>query len=894
MGLYHLKKIFDPQSIAVIGASSKEGTVGYALLKNLTDGGFEGDIFPINPNHSEVQGRKAYKSIQKVDREPDLALIATPIQTVPDVMRQCADKGIGGAIIISAGGKESGEKGQKIEQEIETIARENGIRVVGPNCLGIIRPGKNLNASFAPHLPSEGQIAFLSQSGAICTSILDLSVQEGFGFSHFVSTGSMLDVDFGDLIDFFGNDYRVQSILLYVENLTHFRKFMSAARAVSRIKPIVVLKAGRSGAGAKAAASHTGAMAGSDDAYDAAFKRAGIVRVDTIGELFDCAELLAKQPRPGGNRIGIITNGGGPGVMAADALAKYGLQPAELPQETKEKLNEVLPPYWSHGNPIDVLGDTPPEGYAKAVQICMESKAFDGLLALFSPQALSRPTATGKALVERFEKKRFPVVAAWMGGVDVAEARELLNKAQIPTYGTPEDAIRAFMYLYEYGQNLEALRQVPPKLSGELTFDRERAKAQIQGGMDRENRTLTEIEAKELLKAYGLPVNRTEKAASAQEAVEKAEDMGYPVVLKILSPDISHKTDANGVALDLRNSAEVEKAFDGIMAAARDYSADAELSGVTVQPMLPCGDFEILIGAKKDANFGPMILFGLGGIYTEVLKDRALGLPPLNRTLARRLMSGTKIYTLLSGYRGRKADLESIEEMLIRLSQLVMDFPEIAELDMNPVIIHKGKAEVVDARIIVEETETESPRHLVISPYPQEHERQKTTDEGLDLFVRPIIPEDAPLLQSLFDVLSPTSIYRRFFSHVSKLTPEMMARFTQIDYDREMALVAITQEDGEEKMVGVARIIGDPDGEIGEFSVLVGDPWQNMGVGGTLLGSCLEIMKQRCMKRVWGLVLPENRGMIRLGKKLGFKTERSEDGELQLAIDLTGVECVGI
>jgi len=698
-------------------------------------------------------------------------------------------------------------------------------------------------------------LAFISQSGAICSAILDLSMQEGFGFSHFVSIGSMVDVDFGDLIDFLGADPQVSSILLYIESLTHVRKFMSAARAVSRSKPIIVLKSGRSPAGTKAAASHTGAMAGEDNVYDAAFMRAGIVRVDTIGELFDCAELMARQPRPTGARLAVITNAGGPGVMAADVLSRYGSEPAEPKPETLAKLDGVLPPLWSRSNPIDILGDASPERFAAAVEICVGAKEFDGVLVILSPQAMTDPTAVAQMLASSFQKKQYPLFTAWMGGVDVAKGKEILNQAGIPTYDTPEDAIRAFLYMVDYSRNLKILQEIPPKLPRSIDFDRRQAR-------------------------------------SAQEAVQLAGQIGYPLVMKILSPDILHKTDAHGIRLDLRTEADVRKAYDEIVANAKAYDAQADIQGVMLQSMIRQPDYEILMGSKQDENFGPVILFGMGGIFTEALQDRAIGLPPLNVLLARRLMENTKIYTLLKGYRNRPpADMELIEEMILRLSQLVVDFPEIVELDMNPVMVRAGKPCVVDARVILAFPKRSSPLHLVISPYPAELESREVTSGGLWIFVRPIRPEDAPLLINLFDTLSPTSIYYRFFGHLKSLPHSMLVRFTQVDYDREIDLVAVDEKDkGEERILGVARIITDPDGKRAEFAILTGDPWQGKGVGARLLEISLKIAKNRGIETVWGTVLQENQGMLALGRKLGFKISRSQEpGEMELTIDLRSI-----
>jgi len=893
MGVYNLDKIFKPSSIAVIGASQREGSIGSALMQNLVQGGFQGTILPVNPKHSKIHGLKSYPSILKAETSTDLAIIATPIATVPSIVKECAEAGIDGAIIVSAGGKETGAKGREIENQIEREARKGGLRIIGPNCLGIICPGRNLNASFASRMPQKGKLAFVSQSGAICSAILDLSPKEGIGFSYFVSIGSMMDVDFGDLIDYLGTDPEVSSILLYIESLSNFRKFMSAARAVSRLIPIVVLKSGRSPAGTRAAASHTGAMAGEDIVYDAAFNRAGIVRVNTMGELFDCAELMAKQPRPSGPRLAVVTNAGGPGVMAADALSYYGLEPAPLEPETLEKLNKALPPLWSRANPIDILGDASPERYLEAVETCIAARELDGVLIILTPQAMTDPTAVAERLARVQKNKRYPIFASWMGGVDVEKGTEILNQAGIPTYDTPEEAIRAFMYIYKYTRNLEMLQEIPPILPHTLQFDRDRADFILAEASRQQKTVLTELESKRLLAAYGLPVSRTEVAISAGEAVEKAREMGCPLVMKILSPDIVHKTEANGILLNLRSEAEVFDAFEKILMGARAYDPKADIQGVTLQPMILRADYEILLGAKKDQNFGPVILFGMGGIFTEVLKDRGIGLPPLNILLVRRLMENTRVYTLLKGYRNRPpANMELLEEMILRLSQLVVDFPEIAELDMNPVIVSDGKPVVVDARVLLEPTDSPSPLHLVISPYPEQYELQDVTSGGLEVFIRPIKPEDASLLVDLFDTLSPTSIYYRFFGPLKALPHSMLVRFTQVDYDREIDLVALEETaEGKERMLATARVISDPDGKRAEFAILVGDPWQGKGVGARLLERCLGIAKERGIETVWGIVLRENTGMVALGRKLGFEVSRTDEpGELELTIELKSID----
>jgi acetyltransferase len=892
MGQHNLNRIMKPQQVAVVGASEKAGTIGNALMKNLLDGGYTGTVLPVNPKYEKIHGHPAFRSISDLEIGVDLAVIATPIKTVPEVIQECVDRKVGGAIIISAGGKEVGEQGSAIEHKIRTIALASGFRIIGPNCLGMIRPSGNLNTTFVSGMPPAGNLAFVSQSGAICSAILDLAFKEHIGFSHFVSIGSMLDVDFGDMIDYLGNDYSVKSILLYIENITNFRKFMSAARSVSRVKPIIVLKAGRSKAGAKAAASHTGAMVGEDAVYDAAFKRAGIVRVDTIEELFDCAELMAKQPRPHGPRLAIITNGGGPGVMAADFLASHGHEPAPLNAETVSKLDAILPSYWSRNNPIDILGDAPAERFRQVLDVCLHDRDLDGILAILAPQALTEPMTVAKALVDAMKGNQYPLVTCWMGGRSTERAVDFLNGSGFPTLETPERAIQAFLRMVAYARNQELLLEVPPKVTRNMVFNRKKADEFLT--WTPEEGMLPESDVRGLLAAYGLPVLRTEKADTEEQASRLSRSIGYPVVMKLYSSDITHKTDAGGVRLDLRSDTDVRTAYQQILASALRYKPGARIEGVTIQPFLANPDFEILLGAKRDLYFGPVILFGMGGIFTEVLKDKALGLPPMNRLLARRLMQETKAYTLLQGYRNRPpADFELLEEMILRLSQLLIDFPQIGELDMNPVLIKDGKPIIVDARLLVSPIDVRSPEHLVISPYPGEYEHRSITESGIHIFVRPVKPEDAPLYTDLFKVLSPTTIYYRFFGVMKELRPEMLARFTQIDYDREIALVAIDEDAETERMLGVARIIGDPDGKEGEFAVLVGDAWQGKGIGAGLLRKCLLIAEERGFKNIHGVVLKENTNMLALGKRLGFTINRGEDsGEYELQINFGPPEVV--
>ncbi|MGA9538384.1 MAG: bifunctional acetate--CoA ligase family protein/GNAT family N-acetyltransferase [Desulfobacterales bacterium] len=887
MGIEYLSRFFDPRSVAVVGASDRKNSVGRTLMENLAQEEFSGEVFPINPNHREVMGMACRKSVTELDDAADLAVIAVPIATVPKIIRECTQSGIKGAIVVSAGGGEAGEEGRKIEEQIKQEAAAGPVRLLGPNCLGFIRPEKHLNASFAKQIPLAGNLAFISQSGAIGTAILDYSIRERFGFSHFISVGAMADLDFADLIDYLGHHPRVESILLYIESLGRIRPFMSAARAISRIKPIVALKSGRTEAGAKAAASHTGAMAGEDTFYDAAFDRAGIVRVEAIGELFDCAELMAKQPRPAGAKLGIVTNAGGAGVMAADALARLGGQPALLGDETLHRLDQELPQYWSRANPIDILGDATPERYLRTVELCTQAAEFDGLLIILTPQAMTDPTGTARELADSLDGKSLPVFAAWMGGSGVAEGFRLLNQADVPTYETPEQAVRAYMYQHTYGLKLEALCEIPPRFPRELTFDRDSAERIVSKQL-RENGRLTEAASKELLAAYGIPVTRTETARSPEAAVEQASAIGYPVVMKISSMEVTHKSEAGGVRLDLRTAEEVRRAWEEIMAASQTRETGAQ--EVTLQPMIDRPDFEILIGAKRDDLFGPLILFGTGGIFTEVLKDVAFALPPLNRLLATRLMQRVQIYTLLKGYRNiPPADLEALEEIILRLSQLVVDFPQIAELDMNPVIVKDGRPVAADARVILKPSSLKSPDHLVISPYPAQYEARAVTSDGLEIFVRPIRPEDAPLFEALFDTLSKSSIYNRFFRPVKSLTRKMLVGYTQIDYDRQIALVAL-EEDESGRMLGVSRVIRTTGDRKAEFSVMVGDPWQGKGIGAVLLKRCLQVAKDQGVRYVWGTVLPENKQMLALARKLGFDVDYPAQGEVEVRIDLETIK----
>ena len=889
MSVYNLDRIFQPKSIAVIGASEKAGSIGEAVMQNLITGGFTGDIFPVHPRYRKVYKHKAHHNIKEIGSPVDLAVIVTPIVTVPGIIEDCAAIDCGGAIIISAGGKEVGDAGVEIERKIRQAASGKDLRIIGPNCLGVVCSETNLNASFAGRMPKPGKMAFISQSGAICTSILDFAAKENMGFSYFVSLGSMLDVDFGDIIDFLGNDPEVSSIVMYVESLTQYRNFMSAARAVSRVKPIIVFKAGRSKAGAMATASHTGAMAGEDDVYDAAFKRAGIVRVKTFEELFDCAEFIAKQPKPLGKGLAIVTNSGGPGVIATDSLSDYGVEPVVLKPETISRLNKILPPFWSHSNPVDMLGDASSERYQKVVEVLLEDKNINGLLIMFAPQSLTDPADVAKRLAGILTNKRIPIITTWMGGLNVDKGRAIFNQAGISTFDTPERAVRAFMDLYEYSRNIRMLQEIPPSLPNKLNFDRTKATSLIQKGLERASGMLTESEAKQLLAAYGIPVNPTETATDENAAIRLANQIGFPVALKIHSVDISHKTDVGGIVLDIRDENGVREAFTQIIRNVKGARPDVRIEGVTVQKMLSRSDYELIVGAKKDRDFGPVLLFGMGGIYTEVINDRALALPPINRLLAKRLIEGTKISRVLQGYRNLSGvNLLLLEEILIRLSQLVTDFSEIEEIDINPLIAGHTEIVAADARVVVKPSEVKAPMHLVISPYPNQLEERISNKNFDNLLIRPIRPDDASLLVGLFNSLSEKSIYYRFFSQMKKLPNHMLVRFTQIDYDREIALAVVDESSGENRLLGVGRIIPEYNRKNAEFAVVVIDEWQGKGIGVELLSRCLTASMKMNMEQVWGMVLAENSNMLALGRKLGFTIKMipgSHTFELSLRFD---------
>jgi len=874
MGLRKLDRIFNPDTIAVIGASDTEGKVGYSLMSNLISNGFKGTIYPVNIKRKSVQGVKAYPSITEVPDKIDLAIIVTPAKTVPAITEECGKKGVIGLIIISAGFKEAGDEGNRLFSQVISISKKYNMRIIGPNCLGFMRPKKRLNASFANKMALPGRIAFISQSGALGTAILDWSVKQNIGFSYFVSIGSMADIGFNDLIDYFGTDPDTNSILIYMESMDNAKRFISAARAFARNKPIVVLKVGRSAEGSRAAMSHTGSLTGNDAVFDAAFKRAGVLRVNTIGELFDAAKTLSAQERPTGKRLAIITNAGGPGVIATDYLIENGGEIAKLSKETIEKLSKFLPEDWSHANPVDILGDATPEQYRKALEIVMEDNNADGILIILTPQAMTNPSEVARQISDMSNRSRKAIFTSWMGEHDIREGREIFKKAGIPTYKIPETAVRCFLNMYMYSRNQELLYETPASIPHAFEPKTKKNKELIHNIMDTGRFTLTEKESKELLANYGIPISKSSTAKTKEEAAKMSKKIGYPVAMKILSPDIMHKTDVGGVELYIENDADARKAFQKIVSSAKKKAPKAKIDGVLIEKMEQ-KRYELIIGGKKDQIFGPVIIFGMGGVAVEVFKDTTIGLPPLNMALAMRMIKETKIYQLLKGYRGMKGvDITSIQFLLYKFAYLLMDFPEIKEIDINPFGVDEKGGVVLDAKIALDESlkdrKIEPYSHMVISPYPKEYIKKIAMRNGKPALFRPIKPEDEEMEAEMFRQMSDETQRYRFFQTIKNITHDTLVRYTQIDYDREIAIIAEVSEGKEKKMAGVARLVADPYNLNAEFAIVVADPWQKQGIGGKLTDFIVDIAKKRKIRKIYIELLPDNQRIIDMFRHRGF------------------------
>ena len=890
-GKQPLDVFFSPKTVAVIGATENPNTVGRTLLWNLMSHPFGGTVYPVNPKRPNVLGIKAYKSVSEIPEQVDLAVVITPPPTIPGIIKECGENGVRGAIVISAGFKEIGAEGAALEQKLLEEARAANIRIVGPNCLGVMSPLSGMNATFATTIARPGSVGFISQSGALCTAVLDWSLKELVGFSAFVSVGSMVDVGWGDLIYYLGNDPKTRSIVIYMESIGDARSFLSAAREVALNKPIIVIKPGRSAAAAKAAASHTGSLTGSDEVLEAAFRRSGVLRVNNIADLFYMAEVLSKQPSPKGPRLTIVTNAGGPGVLATDALIMGGGELAELSPETMAAYNAVLPPTWSHNNPVDIIGDASPERYAKALDIASKDPNSDGMLVILTPQAMTDPTQIAEQLKPLANQEGKPVLASWMGGVDVAAGEAILNKANIPTFPYPDTAARAYNYMWQYSYNLKALYETPatPDDSTGWAPDRKQVEDIIERVRAEGRSILTEFESKQVLAAYGIPVAQTVIATDSASAVAAADKMGYPVVLKLYSETITHKTDVGGVQLNLGNAEAVAGAFAAIQKSVTEKVGAQHFQGVTVQPMIKLKDaYELILGASLDPQFGPVLLFGTGGQLVEVFKDRALGLPPLNSTLARRMMEQTKIYKALKGVRGRKpVDMAALELLMVRFSALVAEQRWIKEIDINPLLASPDGLIALDGRVVLHgpEVAMDQVPKCAIRPYPTRYVAPWTAKDGTNLVIRPIRPEDEPAMVQFHQTLSERSVYLRYFHLINleqRTTHERLTRICFIDYTREMALVAerLNPETGQSEILAVGRMMKIFGTNEAEAAVLVSDQWQGRGIGKELLARLLIIGRDEKLSKLTADILPDNRDVMRLCEKLGFTLKHSTDDDV--------------
>jgi acetyltransferase len=893
MNTHYLASLFTPKSVALFGASDRPDSVGGIVFKNLLSSGYEGRIYAMNPKRDEVQGQKACKSLDDIDEQIDLAVVATPAPSIPAIVEACGEKGIRMMLILSAGFREIGPEGRKLEDRVVQLIQRYNIRLMGPNCLGIIRPDIGLNITFGHNNARPGNLAFVSQSGAICTAILDWAEKIGIGFSAVVSTGIAADLSFGDYLDYLVTDPNTRAILLYIEGIKDARRFMSSLRAAARIKPVIALKVGRHEAGAEASMSHTGALVGSDETFSAALSRSGVLRVETIGQLFAAAKALSsirRRPQHSeSERMVIITNGGGPGVMAADRATDQGIELSTLSEETMEALNQALPSVWSHSNPVDVIGDATPERYQKAVEICLNDPGVDGAIVILTPQAMTEPTAVAEAVIEAARHSDKPVMTSWMGGTQVSEARKLLTDSRIPDFGTLENAVDAFSYLARYNRNQRLLLQTPSRLSSELEPpDSEGARLIIEGVLTEQRKILTEPESMAVLNAFRIPTVRNAVARSANEALIIAESIGFPIAMKVLSNDISHKSDAGGVRLNINSAHEVRGAYRQMIDQVLQKVPDASIEGVTVEKMYRSSNGrELMIGIIRDPVFGPVISFGSGGTAVEVMGDSAISLPPLNHRLARDLIRRTKVSMLLGEFRNMPAvDMDQLTEVLLGVSGMACELPWIQEMDINPLIVDEKGIVAVDARIVVDypKPSTDPYNHLAIHPYPVHLVKQVQLNDGTDIVIRPIRPEDAEIEAEFIRGLSKESKYFRFMNSVQELSQEMLVRFTQIDYHNEMALIAVKSSGDHEEQIGVARYTTNLDKKSCEFALVVSDQWRGRGIAHQLMGRLMQIARDRDLERMEGQVLGNNVKMLQLMKSLNFQiTNDPDDSSIKVA-----------
>lgn len=872
MSVRNLEYLFKPSSVALIGASNQPGSLGAVVARNLFNSGFAGPVLPVNRRHQAVEGVLAYPDAASLPLPPDLAVISTPPATVPGLIAELGARGTKAVVVITTVGHDSTAHGRSPRQQMLGAARPHLLRLIGPNCLGVMVPGIGLNGSFAHISPVKGDLAFVTQSGGMATAVLDWATARGIGFSHFVSLGDMADVDFGDMLDYLAADAGTRAVLLYMEAVTHARKFMSAARACSRLKPVLVIKAGRHTEGARAAASHTGALAGADAVYDAAFRRAGVLRVRETHELFDAVETLAIAPAVIGDRLAILTNGGGLGVLAMDALIDAGGKPAQLSPPTLARLDKVLPPTWSRGNPVDIIGDAPGSRFAGALEILLEDRGTDAILVLNCPTALVSGTDAARAVLGALGANKRAILTSWLGDPAAAEARRLFAAHRLPTYPTPEQAVAGFMHLVRHRHNQNLLMEAPPSVPDEFVPNSTAAGAVIREAHAAGRTWLSEAEAKAVLAAYGIPIVETRSVATPDDAARAAAAFNGPVALKICSPNITHKSDLGGVALDLKTPDAVREAAEAMLRRIAARYPEARLEGLTVQPMVRRAHaYELILGMTQDVQFGPVVLFGHGGIGAELIDDKALALPPLNMKLARELMAETRVYRLLEGFRGKPAvAIDAVALTLIKVSQLISDCAPIVELDINPLLADEQGVVALDARIRVVEAVRPGPARLAIRPYPRELEQTLTVPDETSFFVRPIRPEDGPAVQTLFAKLVPEDIRFRFFTLMKLLPASLAARLTQIDYDREMALIATSTSASDSEIFAVVHLISDPDNERAEFAVLVRSDMKGRGLGYGLMTRIIDYARHRGVGAIFGDVLRENQPMLKLCRELGF------------------------
>ncbi|NOT84665.1 MAG: GNAT family N-acetyltransferase [Methylococcaceae bacterium] len=880
MNPHYLSRFFNPRSVAIVGASERADSVGRRLLLNMQEADFKGGLYPVNLKRDQVLGLKVYPTLLAIPEDLDLVVIATPACSVPGIIQQCGEKGVTAVVIISAGFGEVGAEGKRLQQSVLDIAKRYSIRLIGPNCLGVIRPGGQLNATFGEGKIKDGSLALLSQSGAVCTAILDWANAQDIGFSTVVSMGGAADIDFGEVLDYLATDSQTTGILMYVEGIRDARRFLSGLKAAARLKPVILIKSGRHEAGSKAAMSHTGALVGSDSVFDAAIARAGVVRVYSIDELFSAARILANNYVVKHNRLAIITNAGGPGVMSTDRAEDVGVRMAALGDSSLTALNAILPLHWSHANPVDILGDATPERYQQALEVCLNDDGIDGILVILTPQAMTNPTQVAECIVAGAASSDKPVLASWTGGSRVQAGRNLFANSTVAHFATPEVAVDAFSFLAKYTQNQILVKQIPFPIAEQIPPDVEGARLIIERVLAENRQVLTTQEAKAILAAFHIPATQTIPVANAKEAMIAAETLGFPVVLKVNMAEFSHKSDIGGVRLNIGSVPDISRHFLEMETAIKQRFPEIKEVGMTIEPMFKSNSGrELMVGVVRDPVFGPAISVGLGGTLVEILQDTAVALPPLNAYMVEQMLGRTKAAKYLQAFRHLPpANINALVEVLLNISSMVSELPEILELDINPLIVDEHGVMAVDARIKAELSHQLTPySHMAIHPYPHELTQSHQLTNGANITIRPIRPEDAVLEKDFVHRLSERSKYFRFMQALQELTPEMIVRFTQIDYDREMAFVAVTDDQRMPNELGVGRYVINPDGHSVEFALVVSDDCQRLGVGSKLLKTLMQSAKNKGMSFFEGEVLVINVPMLSLVKKLGFRVEAVAD-----------------